>query len=184
MSWQNAIIFNSNEHVLHSWKGDCERRFQTVVPQKGLIGTRFVSKDAKERTSGELVLTNQRLLWFERRGILSKTHRASFEIGLTELQGINSGGAISKWVSITDSNGENVFHLQGVGKKEIEPFRDMIIRQVEKVRENTVAETTRKATVQKEIITRQVVMVRCSHCDGLMPQTSTFCPNCGAPRRR
>ena len=185
MSWQNAIIFNSNEHVLHSWKGDCERRFQTVVPQKGLIGTRYVSKDAKQRTSGELVLTNQRLLWLERRGMLSKTHRASFEIDLKELQGIASGGAISKWVSITDSNGENVFHLHGVGKKEIEPFRDMIIRQVEKLRETTPEETTTKeAIIQKEIVTRQVVMVQCSHCDGLMPQTSTFCPNCGAPRRR
>lgn len=184
MSWQKAIIFNPNEHVLHSWKGDCERRFQTAVPRKGLIRTKYVSKDVKQRTSGELVLTNQRLLWLERRGMLSKTHRASFEIDLGELQGVTSGGAIKKWVSITDSNGENVFHLHGVGKKEIEPFRDMIIRQVEKLRETTLTETTTKeAIVQKEIITRQVVMVPCSHCQSLMPQTSTFCPNCAAPRK-
>lgn len=184
MSWQKAIIFNPNEHALHSWKGDCERRFQKVVPRKGLIRTKYVSRDAKQRTSGELVLTNQRLLWFERRGLLSKTHRASFEIGLTELQGITSGGAVKKWVSITDSNGENVFHLHGVGKKEIEPFRDMIIRQVEKLREPTLKENTANgAIVQKEIVTRQVVMVPCSHCQSLMPQTSTFCPNCAAPRK-
>lgn len=35
---------------------------------------------------------------------------------------------------------------------------------------------------EKEII-REVVMIPCSYCRALMPQTSTFCPNCGAKRR-
>jgi hypothetical protein len=30
---------------------------------------------------------------------------------------------------------------------------------------------------------REVVMVPCEYCQGLMPQTSTACPNCGAPRK-
>ena len=174
MSWQKAIILNPNEQVLHSWEGDCERRHQTVVPKKGLIRTKYVAEEAKQRTSGVLVLTNQRLLWLERRGMLSKTHRPSFEINLRELQGITAGGAISKWVSITDGNGENVFHLGGVGKKEIEPFSDMILRQVEKLKEPPV--------YQKEVITKEVVMIPCKYCGSLMPQTSTFCPSCGARR--
>jgi sporulation-control protein spo0M len=36
--------------------------------------------------------------------------------------------------------------------------------------------------VSKETI-REVVLIPCSYCGGLMPQTSTFCPNCGARRR-
>lgn len=36
---------------------------------------------------------------------------------------------------------------------------------------------------EKEIITREVVMIQCAYCKGLMPQTSVFCPNCGARRR-
>ena len=39
-----------------------------------------------------------------------------------------------------------------------------------------------KETISKEII-REVVLIPCSYCSGLMPQTSVFCPNCGARRR-
>lgn len=34
---------------------------------------------------------------------------------------------------------------------------------------------------EKEII-REVVLIPCKFCGGLMPQTSVFCPNCGARR--
>ena len=37
------------------------------------------------------------------------------------------------------------------------------------------------ATVQKEVI-RTVVMIPCKYCQGLMDQTLTICPNCGAKR--
>ncbi len=177
MSWQNALILNAGEHVLHSWKGDCERRKKELVEKRGLIRKKYETKEAKHITSGVLVLTNQRLLWLERRGMLSKTYRASFEINLRELLGITAGGAIKKWVSITDRDAEYVFHLNKVGKKEIEPFRDMIMRQVEKLKEASAA-----PAVQKEVVTREVVMIPCKYCGGLMPQTSTFCPGCGAKR--
>jgi len=36
--------------------------------------------------------------------------------------------------------------------------------------------------VSKEII-KEVVLIPCAYCGGLMPQTSLFCPNCGARRR-
>jgi len=34
----------------------------------------------------------------------------------------------------------------------------------------------------KEVI-REVVLIPCAYCGGLMPQTSVFCPNCGARRK-
>jgi Zn finger protein HypA/HybF involved in hydrogenase expression len=34
----------------------------------------------------------------------------------------------------------------------------------------------------KEIV-REVVLIPCAYCSGLMPQTSVFCPNCGARRK-
>ncbi len=37
-------------------------------------------------------------------------------------------------------------------------------------------------TIMKEV-TREVVLIPCSYCSGLMPQTSIFCPNCGARRK-
>lgn len=113
--------------------------------------------------------------------MLSKTYRASFGIDLRELQGITCGGTIKKWVSITDKNGENVFHLRGVGKKEIEPFRDMILRQVEKLKETVTKEVP---AIQKEVITKEIVMIPCDYCKAIIPQASTFCPECGARRKR
>jgi hypothetical protein len=38
-----------------------------------------------------------------------------------------------------------------------------------------------QATIQKEVI-RTVVMIPCKYCQGLMDQTLTVCPNCGAKR--
>lgn len=179
MSWQKAIILNPNEQVLHSWEGNCEQHHKAVV--KAFIGHKTVQ--SKEINSGTLVLTNQRLLWFERRGFLSKTERASFEIDLKNLKGITCGGAIAKWVSITDTEGEYIFHLSGVGKKEIEPFRDMILRQVENARATAMSVSVAAPAVQKEVITREVVMIPCQYCGGLMVQTATFCSNCGAKRK-
>lgn len=37
--------------------------------------------------------------------------------------------------------------------------------------------------LEKETIVKEIVMIPCSYCGGLMPQTSLFCPNCGARRR-
>ena len=38
-----------------------------------------------------------------------------------------------------------------------------------------------QATVQREVV-RTVVMIPCKYCQGLMEQTLTVCPNCGAKR--
>jgi len=36
---------------------------------------------------------------------------------------------------------------------------------------------------EKEVIVKEVVMIPCKYCGGLMPQTAIFCPNCGAQRK-
>jgi uncharacterized OB-fold protein len=36
--------------------------------------------------------------------------------------------------------------------------------------------------LEKERARKEVLMVRCQYCGGVMPQTSTFCPNCRAKR--
>ena len=38
-------------------------------------------------------------------------------------------------------------------------------------------------TMVKETIFKEVVMIPCSYCKGLMPQTSAFCSECGARRK-
>ena len=44
-----------------------------------------------------------------------------------------------------------------------------------------LAPTVQAATVQREVV-RTVVMIPCKYCQGLMDQTVTVCPNCGAKR--
>ncbi len=39
-------------------------------------------------------------------------------------------------------------------------------------------------TILKETVLKEVVMIPCSHCQTLMPNTSLFCTNCGAPKRK
>lgn len=41
----------------------------------------------------------------------------------------------------------------------------------------------RDGGMEKETIIKEVVMVPCVYCGGLMPQTATFCSNCGAARK-
>lgn len=38
------------------------------------------------------------------------------------------------------------------------------------------------SAMPKEIV-KEVVLIPCKYCGGLMPQTSLFCPNCGAKRQ-
>jgi len=45
-----------------------------------------------------------------------------------------------------------------------------------------VIRPTAAPTIVKEIV-HEVVMIPCTYCGKLMPQTSTLCPYCGAPRR-
>jgi hypothetical protein len=38
------------------------------------------------------------------------------------------------------------------------------------------------APMIKEVV-KEVVLIPCSYCGALMPQSSVFCPNCGARRK-
>ena len=39
------------------------------------------------------------------------------------------------------------------------------------------------AMLKETTIVKELVMIPCKYCKGLMPQTSTFCPTCGAQRK-
>ena len=47
----------------------------------------------------------------------------------------------------------------------------------------TPVPATSGSQIIKETILKEVVMIPCAYCKGLMPQTATFCPHCGAQRR-
>lgn len=186
MSWQKAIILGQGEQVVHSWEGDYEKPYKSMKGDYQLVtlgghrGRKYREKEETKRKKGVLVLTNQRLLWFEQRGLFGKSYHTLFEVFLRTLKGISMGGRLRKYVSITDEKEEYRFHLKGIGEKELEPFKDMILRQVEKLKETNAMKSP---VFQKEVITKEIVMIPCDYCKALTPQTSTFCPNCGARRK-
>lgn len=49
-------------------------------------------------------------------------------------------------------------------------------------RKTETATVSKEGIKEKELI-KEIVMIPCSYCGGLMPQTVTFCPNCGARRK-
>lgn len=58
--------------------------------------------------------------------------------------------------------------------------------------EHTIDKTTIVVAMQKEpaanaqnnTIIKEVIMMPCEHCESLIPQTSTFCPDCGVRRKQ
>jgi len=65
----------------------------------------------------------------------------------------------------------------------------VIVRAIEKIPPfppaHSISPTSQHSVVtkEKETILREVVMIPCKYCGGLMPQTSVYCPNCGAKRK-
>lgn len=40
-----------------------------------------------------------------------------------------------------------------------------------------------KIETPREVIVKEIVMGPCRYCEGLIPITASFCPNCGAPKK-
>lgn len=168
-----ALMLGSGEKVVHSWNGLLTHKVVEKRIKKGLLLNRVKTTRASEHEKGILVLTNQRLAWMQKRGRFSESFHLTHEIPLTMLSGISLGGTLFKYVTLSDGSNTYQFNLKHVGSKEFVFFRDMLMRQKEKA----------FASPTREVITREVVMISCPYCNGLMPQTSVFCPNCGASRK-
>ncbi len=178
MSWESVVILRDGEKIVHYWEGDYETS-TTVIETRGTYARRHRPREVKQRKEGVLVLTNQRLVWVEKRGVFGKSFHAIFEISLENLKGISMGGAIMKYVFITDVGGENVFHLSGINEQTLEPFKTLIFEQV----------TARKRFLEEEKKKERVhILLDFSFIKSYMEKgglsLQTFkCPSCNAPMK-
>jgi len=53
-------------------------------------------------------------------------------------------------------------------------------RSEKSIREHELA--MERINIEKERAHKEIIMLPCQYCGGLVPQASTFCPNCGARR--
>jgi ribosomal protein S27AE len=169
LSWEIAILFQKNEKTITSWYGNREIVTQVVV--QGTSRTRKVPK------KGVLVLTNQRLLFLEEHGIFGKSYHQIIAIPLARIQGISMGGTFRPFVSVADEAQLHVFHIDGVGKDEFDPFRSLIIEQSQKRIEEIEAE---KKKERVQIVIDFSMLKEYMEKGGLVLQ-KTKCPECGAP---
>lgn len=169
MSWETAILFQKNEKMVTSWYGNREIEKQVVV--QGTSRTRKIPK------RGVLVLTNQRLLFLEEHGIFGKSYHQIIAISLTKIQGISMGGTFRPFVSIADEAQPHVFHLDGVGKDQFDPFRSLITKHAQRRIEEIEAE---KKKERVQVVIDFSTLKEYMDKGGLVLQ-KTKCPECGAP---
>ena len=168
--WSGAIMLQSGEAVKASWPADNE------VSQLGVVNGR--EQLVKVRVRGFLVLTNQRMAFIQERGIFGKSYHLEFAILLEQLEGLSMGGLVMKYVSLSDSNGERVMHVHGVGNEvEFSGFRSLVQDQVSE-RQEAIEAAKRRDRVQ---IVLDFGFLRDYMSRGGLSLQVVKCPQCGAP---
>jgi len=162
-----VLVLEKKEGILTSWSGD--REIATTVMEKG------TSKAKKVKQYGSLVLTNRRLFWVISRGFFGKSYHPIFEIQLEDIKGVSSGGAVAKYISISDTQGEHVFHLA----TDLERFNPLMQSSI-KARKKQIEAEKKKERVH--------IMLDFSFLKDYMKKgglaLQTFkCPECGAPMK-
>jgi ribosomal protein S27AE len=167
-------LLEKGEKIVNSWRGNREMTEKVVV--RGSYGRKRI-EDAKERKSGFLVLTNQRLLFLEEHGVFGKSYHQVLSIPLIKVGGISMGGTLNPFVSIADDVETHMFHLSGIGKNQFEPFRSLITGECRKRREEIEAE---KKKERVQVVLDFSALKEYMEKGGLVLQ-KTKCPECGAP---
>jgi len=137
--------------------------------------------------SFQFFMTDQRAILFARRGLVFKRdHIISRAISeIAEIAYKEKGMFKKGYLFIKSEKG----NLEFKGKTEI-------VKEITKLLQNkletrnlkeekqfpSVQVNVQSPALQKEVH-KEIVMIPCDYCRSLMPQTSTFCPSCGARRK-
>ena len=127
-----------------------------------------------------LVLTNQRLLLVEVKGVFTKSYVMKSSRGLETLAepAVKGGGpeyvlvvaGESYWFQGTDAH---------AARDEIAQAR--LLRLAQLGLDGSGQRAGASYIREKEVITRELVRIPCRYCGQLIDQTATRCPSCSAP---
>lgn len=155
--WWDIVYFEPQKQL----KGD----FQ-LATLGGHRGRTFREKEGSVVRAGDLVLTNKRLIWLEKKGAIKKDFHVAFEIPLKTVTGVSSQGVVPKLV-VSDANTSHEFRLKDVGEA---------VRMIRSKIEESGNVPATPAIVTPVI---QVVLAICPKCKNRIPSESKFCPECG-----
>ena len=163
-------MLQSGESVAYYWYADHE------VGQLAIVNGR--RQTVKQKFNGYLVLTTQRMIFVKERGVFGKSYHIDMSFPFDSLAGMSMGGLMMKYVSISDTNGEQVFHVHGVGNEtEFTRFRAMIQDQVTN-RQKAIEAEKRRDRIQ---ITMDFGSLADYMSRGGLSLQVVKCPQCGAP---
>jgi hypothetical protein len=127
--------------------------------------------------NGKLTLTTERIIFERTAGVFSKQTLTPVNLPLENIENVAVGGTFGKCLVITVKKGvESNFpvRLKFSVDNPLE-WKDQIVTQV-----SAPCVPPMQPAVTRETIIKEVVMIPCKYCGGLMPNTSFLCPNCGA----
>jgi hypothetical protein len=190
-TWLNALILKPEEKVIAAWDGNRETQEQiarTKTVQRGMIRKHNEQvatgkyDTAKETNSGFLVLTSQRLVWFERHGLMSKQVRPTVTFNLQEIQGIAKGGKLATWVSIADNTQEHLFHFGRWSDEDfLKSFKGPVVQAAFRLKQKLEQVRTTNAVEDARAIAKaQVEMIACQYCEAKNASDKERCWRCGA----
>jgi ribosomal protein S27AE len=169
-----VLLLEEGEEILTWWDGDREV-FHTAV-EKGRV------ERAKATQRGCVVLTSRRLFWVIKRGVFGESYHPFHEIPLEAIKGVSGGGTLSKYVSVTDSQGENIFHLRIPkisGNIDFIKFSPVLQSAIKARREEIEA----KKRTERVHVLLDFSFLKDYMNKGRLSLETLKCPSCGAPVR-
>jgi DNA-directed RNA polymerase subunit RPC12/RpoP len=160
----------SGESVCRFWPADHE------VSRLGVVNGR--RQTVKVRTKGYLVLTTNRVVFIQERGVFGKSYHLDFDVPLEGIGGLSMGGLMMKYVSLSGPGGENVLHVRGVASDaEFAAFSGLVQGQL-RSRQKAIEAEKRRERVQ---IVLDFGFLKDYMSKGGLSMQVVKCPACGAP---
>jgi hypothetical protein len=169
----SSIVLEKKERVLETWEGDVESVIRTVKSGRGLIRAQHKVVEAKGKDKGVLVLTNERIIWLKKKGVLSKSYHMIFEIPLQHITGISKIGRITKRICISDRTGEYRFRIPA----QLKEFREILERALSD-RKKALERMRKKERVHVMI---DFSFIKDYMKDGGLSLKTIKCPECSGP---
>jgi len=151
----------------------CEILGGEYTRKKGLFSSEKIK--VKSSLSGFLSLTNQRIVFVERRGIMNFSYHCKVSIPLEKIVSTSACGWYTRFIAVVDSDGlEYRFPVRKEKENEMKNMIDLLIHQ----RRISLEEEEKSKKVQVVI---DFSFLRSIAEKGGLLLTTISCPHCGAP---
>jgi hypothetical protein len=120
---QEAMIFEDGEEMIRLWpkvmyfKPQRQIRGDFMLENlKGKRGRRYREEVKTTFEDGLFLLTNRRVIWLKKQGLLKKSIQPQYSIRLDDLIGVSYKGRITKKLLLSTSDRQYEYKMRGADK--------------------------------------------------------------------